>query len=159
MRDEGTRVVTTGESEKGVTDMKNNNFAAPAPWAKSRTWTPEIHTVGCVHDETGRGAVERSLKTSVISSCPVNSGDMASLECRLTPTHGLWLGWSNAVTRAYTAGLTGLGTPWDVCMMRRGRGAVERSLKTSVIGLCPVNSGGRFGASCQTSSKRQTPRL
>ena len=45
------------------------------------------------------------------------------------------------MTRALTAGLTGLDTPWDVYMMRWGRGAVERTLKSAVIGSCPVNSG------------------
>ena len=150
-------------------------------------------TMGCVHDERrGRMAVVVSLKTSVIGSCPVNSGDMAHYSravsrVRVTvvqrgdeashgrsyrtghgmgcvhdetgsggsgsdpqersdrfvfrqqwghgtaratsvPSHGLGLGWYNAVTRPLTAGLTGLGTVWDVCTMRRGRMAVVVSL-------------------------------
>ena len=96
----------------------------------------------------GRGAAEGSLKTSVIALCPVNSGDMAhrsSAESRVRVT---------AVQRggdlgAPTAGLAGLATPWDVCMMRRGRRAVEGSLKISVIASCPVNSGDMASLECR----------
>ena len=90
--------------------------------------------MGCVHDEAGSwgsgGEPQDIGVTSVIASCPVNSGDMWHRSS--VPSHGLGLRWYNAVVRAFTAGLTGLGTPWDACMMRRGRGAVEGSLKTSV---------------------------
>ena len=56
-------------------------------------------------------------------------------------SHGLGLRWYNAVTRPPTAGLTGPGTAWDVCTMRRGLVAVDRTLKSAVIGSCSVNSG------------------
>ena len=64
-------------------------------------------------------------------------------------SHGLGLRWYNAVTRPLTAGLTGLGTAWDVCTMRRGRMAVVVSLKTSVIRSCPVNSGDMALLACR----------
>ena len=65
------------------------------------------------------------------------------------PSHGLGFGWYNAVTRAHMAGLIGMGTPWDVFMMRRGRGAVVVSLKTSMIRSCPVNSGDMASLECR----------
>ena len=64
-------------------------------------------------------------------------------------SHGLGLGWYNAVMRAPTAGLTGLGTPWDVCMMRRGRMAVVVSLKTSVIRSYHISSGDMASLECR----------
>ena len=33
------------------------------------------------------GAMVQAPKTSVIGSCPVNSGDMARLKCRVTVAH------------------------------------------------------------------------
>ena len=46
---------------------------------------------------------------------------------------GVGLGWHNAVTRAYTATLTGLSTPWDVTMIVWGRGAVGCHLTSAVL--------------------------
>ena len=61
------------------------------------------------------------------------------------------------MTRALTPGLTGLDTPCDVCMMRRGREAVVVSLKTSVIRSCPVmrQQRGPLGASPPPPPKRK----
>ena len=46
---------------------------------------------------------------------------------------GVGLGWYNAVTRAYTAALTGLGTPWGVAMIVWGGGAVGCRLTSAVL--------------------------
>ena len=96
------------------------------------------HTMGCVHDETGScgsGCEPQDIDDPFVSRQQWGHG------IARVPSHGLGLRWYNAVTRALTPGLTRLDTPCDVCMMRRGREAVVVSLKTSVIGSCPVNSG------------------
>ena len=87
------------------------------------------HGMGCVHDETGSdgsGCEPQDIGDRFVSRQQWGHG------IARVPSHGLGLRWYNAVRRALTPGLTGLDMPWDVCMMRRSRGAVEGSLKTSV---------------------------
>ena len=74
--------------------------------------------------------MERALKTSVTRSCPVNSGGMASA---LVPSHGLGSKCHNAMVRAPTADLTGLCTPWDVCMMRWDRTRERPPVRVSCV--------------------------
>ena len=69
------------------------------------------------------------------------SGQLWGYGIALVPSHGLGSKCHNAVVRAPTAGLTGLCTPWDVCMMKRGRMVVVVSLKTSVIRSYHISSG------------------
>ena len=57
MRDEGTRVVTAGESEKGGADMKKHELGSSLPVAKIRDVDPlRSHTVwrGLATSEDGR---------------------------------------------------------------------------------------------------------
>ena len=58
----------------------------------------------------------------------------------------LGLGWYNAVPRAYTATLTGLGTPWGVPMIVWARGAVGGRLTSAVLRWCAANGSVRPGA-------------
>ena len=94
-----------------------------------------------MHDETGSrgsGCEPQDIGDPFVSRQQWGHG-MARATC--VPSHGLGLRWYNAVMRAPTAGLTGLGTAWDVCTMGRGRRAEDTALQSAVIGSCPVHSG------------------
>ena len=77
------------------------------------------HAVGHAHEHSHTPLVCRQRVASI---CTLVLGRL-----------GLGLGWYNAVTRAHTATLTGLGTPWGVAMIVWGRGAVGCRLTSAVL--------------------------
>ena len=82
----------------------------------------------------------------MIRSCPVTSGGMASLEKLTFPLyHPVQRGDEGSHGRSDRHG----HTTWDVFMMRRGRGAVVVSVKTSMVRSCPVNSGDMASLECR----------
>ena len=128
--------------------MSQQDLHANRDWdgVPTRSQVRHGHTMGCVHDETGScgsGCEPQDIDDPFVSRQQWGHG------IARVPSHGLGFGWYNAVTRAHMAGLIGMGTPWDVFMMRRGRGAVVVSVKTSMVRSCPVNSGDMASLECR----------